>query len=267
MWYVLGFVVALAAAAYALRPDEGPAPTENLMMHPEPEIPDNPMVAPVYGHDPVFPDTNYLVDIPTVNWTRANDLSAIFRNNQRYSIKSFIRPDQVPVGELVNVPIEEAICRMYLTTLSVPYVSDVGVWDYWKYPSETLLEGGDCEDTSILFASMLKNRDIDCYVVAGMFMGDIAYGHSWVVIRIPEKGEFLFETALDYQPSSFWNEVHNSPISQYYVPCIYWNMQEVFIAKSRYKEILYGPAITADPQQEDEQGKVQNIRDMWRMLG
>ena len=47
----------------------------------------------------------------------------------------------------------------------VPYAYDIdtkGMSEYWKYPLETLYDGkGDCEDTSILYAAIMKDMGYD----------------------------------------------------------------------------------------------------------
>lgn len=52
---------------------------------------------------------------------------------------------------------------------SISYVEDsvsTGQSDYWKYPIETLSDGnGDCEDTAILTAALLKEMNYDVAVV------------------------------------------------------------------------------------------------------
>lgn len=54
--------------------------------------------------------------------------------------------------------------------------------DFWNFSAETLRDGiGDCEDTSILLCSILRNKlsEDEVYVSAGRFKG---YGHAWVTV-------------------------------------------------------------------------------------
>ena len=45
---------------------------------------------------------------------------------------------------------------------SLPFVSDSDEYDnYSKYPTETLVEGGDCEDTTILLAAVLASKPFE----------------------------------------------------------------------------------------------------------
>jgi len=63
-------------------------------------------------------------------------------------------------------------------------------YDFWNFPSETLRDGiGDCEDTSILLCSILRNMlsSDEVFVTVGLFAD---YGHAWVTV-INEKGQPL----------------------------------------------------------------------------
>ncbi|MCS7387127.1 MAG: transglutaminase family protein [archaeon GB-1867-005] len=87
--------------------------------------------------------------------------------------------------------------------------------DYWQTAYETLmtfvlnnkLHGkngyGDCEDTSILTASMLRLLSVPCYVVLGMVYRDgiPLGGHGWVIAEFPDKKWRLVETTLDEPPT------------------------------------------------------------------
>ncbi|WNY23414.1 hypothetical protein MmiHf6_07210 [Methanimicrococcus hongohii] len=51
---------------------------------------------------------------------------------------------------------------------TIPYTYDSetkGVLEYPRYPAETLVEGGDCEDRAILAAAILYELDIDCILI------------------------------------------------------------------------------------------------------
>ena len=43
------------------------------------------------------------------------------------------------------------------------YTPDIG--EYWRYPVETLVDNGDCEDKSILFASIMKTAGYDVALI------------------------------------------------------------------------------------------------------
>jgi len=55
-------------------------------------------------------------------------------------------------------------------------------YDFFQMPSETLAEGaGDCEDSSLLLTSILRNRlsSEEVFVTIGMWQG---FGHAWVTV-------------------------------------------------------------------------------------
>ena len=59
--------------------------------------------------------------------------------------------------------------------------------EFWRWPAETLKGKGDCEDTSILLASILRNFT-DAQVAVGTYCG---FGHAWV-----ELDKTILETTL-----------------------------------------------------------------------
>ena len=67
----------------------------------------------------------------------------------------------------------------------IPYTKDevsTGYMDYWRYPVETLVDnGGDCEDSSILLASILQNMGYEVIVI-GLHTDD-RNGHAAVAIK------------------------------------------------------------------------------------
>jgi len=95
-------------------------------------------------------------------------------------IRDFIQPSNPDVLDIYSQigpnywALYDFVCR------NISYRLDVG--EFWQVPSETLrgyyenLEGyGDCEDTSILLASLLRNFT-QAHVAVGMYRG---YGHAW----------------------------------------------------------------------------------------
>jgi predicted transglutaminase-like cysteine proteinase len=77
---------------------------------------------------------------------------------------------------------------------NILYVSDnetKGMLEYWRYPVETLVEKkGDCEDTAILFASILDALGYE--VVLLFYILDNETGHLSVGIHLGDGyGEFI----------------------------------------------------------------------------
>lgn len=55
----------------------------------------------------------------------------------------------------------------FVQNLEYSYDNDTTPWnEYWRYPVETLVdEGGDCEDTSILYASLMEAMGYDAVLI------------------------------------------------------------------------------------------------------
>ncbi len=233
----------------------------NPIPPPPPPPPQDRWTAPSYGNYS-FPDTSYLQGYSPFYWSYANDVTALIRNEERASLKEVIRPEQVSYLVNYDKPIEEFIIDTFDQVIPVPYVTEP--YEFFKYPYETLSQGGDCEDTSILMASILLNRSVEVYCVAGAFVGTQYFGHSWIVVIIPGKGHFLFETTLDSEPAILWCEVHNDTISQHYVPYFYWNKNDIFY-NSYILSLLTDPKISKLPKNLlTENKKKKEIDDLWK---
>jgi len=94
------------------------------------------------------------------------------------------------------------VCR------NISYRLDVG--EFWQVPSETLRGYGDCEDSSILLTSLLRNFT-NAYVAVGEYQG---YGHAWC----QSAGQILETTYTFAQPV---------PDPQDYCPYLYFDDREV----------------------------------------
>ncbi len=92
---------------------------------------------------------------------------------------------------------------------NIDYRRDVG--EFFQCPSETLARKlGDCEDTSLLLCSLLRNT-IDAHVALGSFQG---YGHAWCEHR----GQVLETTYTSARPA---------PDPEDYCPYVLFSDQEV----------------------------------------
>ena len=103
---------------------------------------------------------------------------------------------------------------------STDYVTDQnsrGKDEYWKYPLETLYDmGGDCEDTSFLFATIAKRMGYDCCTIifsGHMAAGIILDGGSGYSYTFDSKDYYYCETTSDtwtigHQPDDNYKQDH-----------------------------------------------------------
>ncbi|PRR69205.1 stalk domain-containing protein [Neomoorella humiferrea] len=76
---------------------------------------------------------------------------------------------------------------------AIPYVSEKG--EYPKYPVETLVEGGDCEDKSILLAAILKAMGYKTALL--VFRGNP--GHMAIGVECPNcEGSYYLKDGVKY---------------------------------------------------------------------
>ena len=146
------------------------------------------------SHQAHYQDGQYLVSV---------------RYGQWHDVKEFVQPDNPNVVAVYSQigpdpwALYDFVCR------HVAYKREVG--EMWQFPSETLARGkGDCEDTSFLLCSLLRNT-INAYVALGSFQG---YGHAWCQLD----GQILETTYTSARPVSD---------SQDYCPYVCFNDQEV----------------------------------------
>lgn len=128
-------------------------------------------------------------------------------------------------------------------------------FEFWQFPFETLgYEIGDCEDTSILLCSMLRNQLLpsEAYVAVGWY--DI-WGHAWV--SLPFAGEhFVLETTFDAAPHvPPYTVLEGGP----YKPLVYFNDVEVIEVSGGFAEL--------EGARRDELQKLGQIRRDYSAVG
>lgn len=83
---------------------------------------------------------------------------------------NFITPDDRVIKEMAewfnnnaypDDKEDRANCILSFVQRCVPYVSETQAKEYCRYPIETIIEGGDCGDKSVLFLSILKAAGYD----------------------------------------------------------------------------------------------------------
>ena len=124
-------------------------------------------------------------------------------------LRDFVQPDNPEVIAAYSQLGPDVWACLDFVCRNISYRRDVG--EMWQFPSETLRGYGDCEDSSILLTSLLRNFT-NGYVALGGFQG---WGHAWVV---NEEGEILEST---------FTSARHVPDPEDYCPYVYFNEQEV----------------------------------------
>lgn len=104
-------------------------------------------------------------------------------DNEITDIKEFIRPEdtadilrQLSRQNLSDDKEENTLLNILNYVRQIKQINDE--CDFWQYPKETVLKGGDCEDKTFLLLSMLIEAGIDgAQGVKGRLYGQ---GHMWV---------------------------------------------------------------------------------------
>ena len=130
-------------------------------------------------------------------------------------VRDFIFNDNVIIKNLVQQIVrgskteEQKVLKiLFWVQQHITYVPDKeneGVDEFWQFPVETLtLRKGDCEDGSILIASMLLNAGIPAYrvrIAAGLVKAGKAAetgGHAWCTYTMGTEAEAAKTVALDW---------------------------------------------------------------------
>jgi len=109
---------------------------------------------------------------------------------QWHNLQDFVQPDNPDVLAIFSRYGPDYWSLYDFVCQNIDYRRDIG--EFWLTPSETLKGHGDCEDTSILLASLLRNFT-NAYVALGSLQG---WGHAWVV----NEGEILESTFTSARP-------------------------------------------------------------------
>lgn len=112
--------------------------------------------------------------------------------------------------ELHDMAIENGYSNVETINFVLSFVQqNIHYWDdnvsknqeeYWRYPIETLVdEQGDCEDTSVLFASIVENMDYDAILLFYIIDDDIGHLATGVSgVTLPDGH------SVDYEEKSFY---------------------------------------------------------------
>jgi len=111
--------------------------------------------------------------------------------------------------------IEEANFVLKFVQENIEYAYDnktKGCVEYWKFPVETLVEQkGDCEDTSVLYASILDNLGYDTALLFYQWEEkDRKFGHLAVGVNIPDyNGDYILDNNKKYYYCETTNKILN----------------------------------------------------------
>ena len=118
------------------------------------------------GHEKQYNWKNHKLKIK-ISDTRYRYYKNLHRNQSDYS--NFVTPDDSQIKELSNyfnsISDEDRTNCILSFVQSIPFIPEPEGEDFWKYPIETLIEGGDCEDHAFLFASIAKQSGYDVAII------------------------------------------------------------------------------------------------------
>jgi len=122
-----------------------------------------------------------------------------------HDIKEFVQPlDPMVQSICQEIGPDWWECYRYICE-QIDYARERG--EFWRWPAETLKGKGDCEDTSILLASILRNFT-DAFVVIGTYCG---FGHAWVeldktILETTLSEPFMVTDPENYHPYFYFND-------------------------------------------------------------
>ena len=136
------------------------------------------------------------------------DRSHVMYNYMTFVLSDYDRnviSDLVDSLKVRDLNRDDAIAKAASFVQSFPYATDIqskGVDDYARFPVETLVDGtGDCEDKTILLASIFNEMDVDFVLIS--FDDHVAVGVNCDVAETKEayryegKSYYYIETTAD----------------------------------------------------------------------
>ncbi|UCE37358.1 MAG: zinc ribbon domain-containing protein [Thermoplasmata archaeon] len=159
------------------------------------------------------------------------DLYAYYSSLPRTSDEaSYVTSDDEVVSEIATLLLQKADDEGYdyygtvnfvlRFVQSIEYTADnvsTGMNEYWRYSVETLVdENGDCEDTSILFASLMEAMDYDAVLLLPTGHAAVGiYGTSYNGWRVEYQGKEYFyceTTAEGWEMGEMPEEYENEEV-------------------------------------------------------
>ena len=150
-------------------------------------------------------ENDIVLEVDVVDYLKARALSLAVR----FSEEDLIEPDNKYIRrlfeklELPTKDLEEDAQRILGFVQMVPYVKDIT--PYTKTVVETLVEGGDCEDHTILAASMMNRLGIETVLVT--FFDPKREVHQGIAVAGNFKGDYFDHSGTKY----FYAETIGNP--------------------------------------------------------
>ncbi len=156
---------------------------------------------------------HYVNDATTSSFVRSNDSVIV-------GVKDYLNERASGLTE-----IRKANYVLQFVQEAIPYVTDAqgkSMDEYWKYPYETLYDKcGDCEDKSILFASIMKamGYDVALVILPGHMGVGVAgiEGSTGTYIEYNEKQYYYCETTNTSYTVGVWPEGMEK-VYNYFIP-------------------------------------------------
>lgn len=137
------------------------------------------------------PPTGVAVDVPRVRYDDSQVFVEVRNPGEWYALRDFINPMDPRVQQVYHQVGPDPWALLDWVCRNITYRSDNGEW--WEFPAETISRKyADCEGSSILLASLLRNFT-DGYVAVGSYRG---FGHAWVELD----GQILETTYTSARP-------------------------------------------------------------------
>ena len=154
------------------------------------------------------------IDNDKYQWYKNRDVNRTPQRIGKFAMASFVTTQDIVITQLANELYDLAVLEGFnesemidfilrFVQYSVLYSEDIetkGCVEYWRYPVETLIEQtGDCEDSTLLFASIMDNLGYDTVLL--FYIIDDDSGHLATGVHIDN---LLIEDFIEYNEKKFY---------------------------------------------------------------
>jgi len=156
----------------------------------------------------------FSIDIPekTYNLYKDSNVNRMPQSISNDAMKSFVTIEEKVIENIANTlnnlateqgfnTVETVNFILRFVQLNINYQDDKlskNKEEYWRYPVETLVDKrGDCEDTSVLFGSIMKILGYDTVLL--FYILDDVNGHLAIGVNVPgDNGHFVLKDGKKY---------------------------------------------------------------------